>query len=251
MSFQLPPQTPAASHEMSPQFRAELAAHGAEATIAALAGSGQVGAASAIAGMNSSHVVKIDVRGLSDQGRNDLLAALPVRVGDACSYEMVARITAAARAFDQHLRVSWQTHNGETTLNIATPDAPAVSGAPGTVTLSQSGASPVPVEGAPPRIQIGGNVQADMLIYGPKPEYPALAKQAHISGVVHLHAFIGKDGAMQSLGVIPPAHPLLAPAAVEAVKQWRYKPTLLNGQPVEVETTVDVTFLLAQEQPEQ
>ena len=246
VSFQLPApaQAQAASHEMPPPFRAELAAQGAEATIAALTGSGQVGAASAIAGMNSSHIVKIDVRGLSGQARSDLLAALPVRVGDACSYEMVARITAAARAFDQHLRVSWQTHNGETTLIIATPDTPAVSGAPGTVTLSQSGASPVPMEGAPQRVQIGGNVQASLLIYGPKPAYPALARQAHISGVVHLHAFIGKDGAVQSLTVIPPAHPLLAPAAVEAVRQWRYKPTILNGQPVEVETTIDVSFFL-------
>jgi TonB family protein len=247
VSFQLPAQAqaPAASHEISPQFRAEVAAQGAEAAMAAATGSGQERAASAIAGMNSSHIVKIDVRGLSDQARSDLLAALPVHVGDACSYETVARITAAARAFDKHLRVSWQTHNGETTLDIATPDTPAISGAPGTVTLSQSGASPVPLEGAPQRIQVGGNVQASLLVYGPKPEYPDLARAAGISGVVHLHAFIGKDGAVQSLTVVPPAHPLLAPAAVEAVRQWRYKPTLLNGQPVEVETTIDVSFALA------
>ena len=100
------------------------------------------------------------------------------------------------------------------------------------------------MEGAPQRVQIGGNVQASLLINGPKPAYTALARQAHISGVVHLHAFIGKDGAVQSLTVIPPAHPLLAPAAVEAVRQWRYKPTILNGQPVEVETTIDVSFFL-------
>jgi protein TonB len=91
-------------------------------------------------------------------------------------------------------------------------------------------------------------VIAASLIYGPKPEYPALAKQARISGVVHLHAFIGMDGAVQSLSVIAPAHPLLAPAAMEAVRQWRYKPTMLNGEPVEVETTIDVSFSLIEDQ---
>jgi TonB family protein len=174
--------------------------------------------------------VRIDVRGLSDQARNDLLAALPVHVGDACSFEAVARITAAARAFDKHLRVTWQTHNGETTL---------------IVTVSADAISPAPLEGAPSRIQVGGNVEAALLTYGPKPAYPDLAKAARISGVVHLHAIIAKDGAVQSLEVIPPAHPLLAPAAMEAVRQWRYKPTLLNGEPMEVETTIDVSFMIS------
>jgi periplasmic protein TonB len=107
---------------------------------------------------------------------------------------------------------------------------------------------PKKAEAPPPpkRLQIGGNVQAALLIDGPKPTYPPLAKQARISGVVHLHAFISKEGTIQSLSVIPPAHPLLAPAALEAVRRWRYKPTLLNGEPVEVETTIDVSFMLSQ-----
>ena len=98
----------------------------------------------------------------------------------------------------------------------------------------------------PKRVVIGGNVQAAMLVDGPKPQYPPLAKQARVQGVVHLHAFISKEGTIESLSVIPPAHPLLAPAAVEAVRRWRYKPTLLNGEPVEVETTIDVSFMLSQ-----
>jgi protein TonB len=129
----------------------------------------------------------------------------------------------------------------------------AVGGVLGSI-LTQSNAlapppPPPPPPKAPPpprRVQIGGNVQAASLIYGPKPNYPPLAKQARISGVVHLHAFISKEGTIQSLSVIPPAHPLLAPAAMEAVRQWRYKPTMLNGEPVEVETTIDVSFMLAQ-----
>jgi len=250
VSFQLPSpaQAPAASGHLSPEFRAELAAQGAEATVAALAGPGQERAASAVAGLNSSHIVSIDIRGLSGQARSDLQAALPVRVGDACSYDMVARIAAAARAFDKHLRVSWQTHNGETTLIVSLADTAQASMAAGTVTVTPGAASSAPLDQVPGRIQVGGNVEAALLVYGPKPAYPDLAKKARISGVVSLHAFISKDGAVQTLTVIPPAHPLLAPAAMEAVRQWRYKPTLLNGQPVEVETTIDVSFSLA-EQP--
>jgi protein TonB len=103
---------------------------------------------------------------------------------------------------------------------------------------------------APPqqvqRIKIGGQVQQANLIKQVKPIYPQLAKQARISGVVHLSAIISKDGTIQELKALPGAHPLLVPAAIEAVKQWVYKPTLLNGEPVEVVTTIDVNFTLNQ-----
>ena len=96
------------------------------------------------------------------------------------------------------------------------------------------------------RIKIGGQVQQANLIKQVKPIYPQLAKQARISGVVHLSAIISKDGTIQELKALPGAHPLLVPAAIEAVKQWVYKPTLLNGDPVEVVTTIDVNFTLNQ-----
>ncbi|HEY1338133.1 MAG TPA: energy transducer TonB, partial [Bryobacteraceae bacterium] len=97
----------------------------------------------------------------------------------------------------------------------------------------------------PQRIRVGGNVQQARLIRQPKPVYPPLAKQARISGVVHLEAIIAKDGTVQQLKVIQ-GHPLLVPAALEAVKQWVYQPTLLNGEPVEVVTQIDVNFTLSQ-----
>jgi len=97
----------------------------------------------------------------------------------------------------------------------------------------------------PQRIRVGGNVQAAKLIRQPKPVYPPLAKQARISGHVILNAIIGKDGTIQNLSVAS-GHPLLVPAAMEAVKQWVYQPTLLNGEPVEVVTTIDVNFTLSQ-----
>ena len=97
----------------------------------------------------------------------------------------------------------------------------------------------------PKRITIGGNVQQAKLVRQPKPTYPPLAKQARISGIVHLAAIISKDGTIQDLKVIS-GHPLLIPAALEAVKQWVYQPTLLNGEPVEVSTQIDVNFTLSQ-----
>ena len=83
------------------------------------------------------------------------------------------------------------------------------------------------------------------LIRQPKPVYPPLAKQARIQGVVRFNAVIGKDGTIQNLKVVS-GHPLLVPAALEAVKQWVYQPTLLNGEPVEVVTQIDVNFTLSQ-----
>jgi periplasmic protein TonB len=100
-------------------------------------------------------------------------------------------------------------------------------------------------EVTPQRIKVGGNVQQAMLISQPRPMYPPLAKQARIQGVVELNAVIGKDGTVGSLSVVK-GHPLLVQAAIDAVKQWRYKPTLLNGEPVEVQTTIDVNFTLSQ-----
>jgi protein TonB len=97
----------------------------------------------------------------------------------------------------------------------------------------------------PQRIRVGGNVQQAMLIRQPKPVYPPLAKQARISGHVILNAVIAKDGTISNLSVAS-GHPLLIQSALEAVKQWVYKPTLLNGEPVEVVTQIDVNFSLSQ-----
>lgn len=95
------------------------------------------------------------------------------------------------------------------------------------------------------RLRIGGAVQQAKLVRQPRPVYPPLAKQARISGTVKLSAIISKDGTIQHLEVIS-GHPLLVPSALEAVKQWVYQPTQLNGEPVEVITQIDVNFTLSQ-----
>ena len=89
-------------------------------------------------------------------------------------------------------------------------------------------------------VRIGGGVQQGKLIRQVVPAYPPLALQAHVQGVVVLEAIISKDGMIDSLRLIS-GHPLLTRAAMEAVQQWVYKPTLLNGEPV-TETTITVNF---------
>ena len=82
-----------------------------------------------------------------------------------------------------------------------------------------------------------------MLIHRVEPVYPALARQIHREGRVELHALIGTDGAIQSLQIVA-GDPLLERSAVEAVQQWRYRPTFLNGQPVEIDTYITVIYTM-------
>jgi len=104
-------------------------------------------------------------------------------------------------------------------------------------------AANIPKIATPQRVRVSQGVSQGLLIRRVQPNYPPLAKQARIQGQVVLQAEISKDGTIQNLQLIS-GHPMLAPAAIEAVKQWRYKPYLLNGEPVAVETTVLVNFSL-------
>jgi len=107
---------------------------------------------------------------------------------------------------------------------------------------------PVPAAhvAAPPRLyRIGGDVIAAHALYQPRPVYPPLAVMAHVQGTVMLQAILGKDGTVQDLKVLR-GHPLLLRAALDAVKIWRYQPTLLNSEPVDVLTEIDVNFNLGE-----
>ena len=106
------------------------------------------------------------------------------------------------------------------------------------------GSIPPPPREGPKRVRIGGQVQNALLINKVQPIYPALAKQARIQGTVRLQAIIAKNGGVIELQVLS-GHPLLVQSALDAVRQWRYRPTLLNGEPVEVVTTIDVVFTLS------
>ncbi len=128
---------------------------------------------------------------------------------------------------------------------------PGAGGALGGIIGGLPAAAPPPPPKAPPPPpkpvgpqRIGGNVQAANLINAVKPVYPPLAKMARQQGTVKFEATISKEGAIEDLKVVS-GPPLLIPAAMEAVKQWKYKPTMLNGEPVEVLTTIDVNFSLS------
>lgn len=100
------------------------------------------------------------------------------------------------------------------------------------------------ISAAPKRIRISQGVTKGLLIQKIEPNYPPIARAARVQGQVVLAAIISRSGEIQNL-VLVSGHPMLTPAAIEAVKQWRYRPFLLNGEPVEVETTMTVTFQLS------
>ena len=100
---------------------------------------------------------------------------------------------------------------------------------------------PAPEE--PKIVRVSEGIASGMLICKVVPEYPELARLAHISGAVVLSAIIDENGEIKNLQVVS-GHPLLVQAAIEAVQQWRYKPWLLNQHPIEVETQVTVNFTL-------
>jgi protein TonB len=93
------------------------------------------------------------------------------------------------------------------------------------------------------RPPVTSSVMSGNLIHKVQPEYPPLARQARIQGTVVLQAIISREGTIEKLQAVS-GHPMLVPAAMAAVRQWRYRPYLLNGVPVEVETQVTVNFLL-------
>lgn len=92
-------------------------------------------------------------------------------------------------------------------------------------------------------VRVGGNVQAAKIVHRVQPQYPEIARNEHLQGTVRLHAIISKDGSISRLVVLR-GYCSLAKASVQAVSQWHYTPTLLLGEPVEVDTTIDVIFAL-------
>ena len=201
------------------------------------------------------------VTGVSEAARTELLALLPVHAGDTVDAEQYDRILGAVRGFDRHLSVNFTpTVSGDSLLRIFPITPTGVAWIPGGVPGGVVGGilaappppppapapAPPPPPGPPPeRIKVGGQVQEQMLVKRTPPVYPALAKQARIQGVVRLNAVIGRDGRVILLDVVS-GHPLLTPAALDAARNWVYKPMLLNGRPVEVSTTIDVNFTLSQ-----
>jgi protein TonB len=171
----------------------------------------------------------------------------------------VQQVSKAPRAFIGPVRVPERIAR-VVDLNVAEPDALSVIGADSAISSpilipglaarampdspppSTPVAAPKPYTPATPT-QVSAGVQAAKLLFGPKPSYPALAKASRTQGTVKLQAIISVNGAVRDVQVLA-GSPLLARAAVDVVRQWRYQPTLLNGVAVEVLTEIDVIFNL-------
>ncbi|MGH9729051.1 MAG: energy transducer TonB [Candidatus Acidiferrales bacterium] len=155
----------------------------------------------------------------------------------------------------QPLRIPPRTDRRSETARNITPPVLAEPGpgvgmeTPGLPFGTGNNASTIPRPATPPPapriIHQTEGVQSGLLVYRLDPHYPQIAISAGISGTVELRAIIGRNGRVRSVEILS-GSPLLAPSAVAAVKQWRYKPTLLNGEAVEVETHVTVHFVLGQ-----
>ncbi len=194
----------------------------------------------------SSVIQGIEVSGLSENARSQLLAQMPVHEGDSMTMADAAKITSAVRAFDSHLMVQFNSTPAGMNIRVQ-PQMPPVLMTNGAMTLAiprrELGA--VSLSAAPNAIHVGGQVQQANLISQVRPVYPPEAKAARVQGAVQFEATIGPDGRVENLVALS-GPPLLVSAALESAKQWVYKPTLLNGNPVRVITTITINFTLAQ-----
>jgi TonB family protein len=167
----------------------------------------------------------ISVEGLTPWARDELLQRLPVHQGDALDASGMRAVLAGVRAFDEHLRVI---------LNLSGDGSGVLR-----IHLAAGGSGAAPTE-----IRVGSNVQQAKLLAKVQPVYPTEAKVQGIEGAVVLRAIIDESGKVGHLQVLS-GDPLLAAAAVDAVRQWQYQTTLLNGDPAAVVTEIRVNFTLA------
>jgi TonB family protein len=209
-------------------------------------------------------LTSIDVSALPQPLQDMMRSKLGSFVGQPFSAELMQKLLAAARDVDSHVGIALKggTATGSMSMAITLPGTSSVlpstaaerfEAVRGAVEAFQSAAAP---STAPPppsstfpstpgvqRLPVGGSVQQAMLVSKPDPEYPPLARQARIQGTVRFNVVIGVDGRVSNMTLIS-GHPLLAPAAQAVVREYVYQPTLLNGEPVQVVTQVDVNFTL-------
>jgi len=188
----------------------------------------------------SEHKVSLSVPGFSVRsltyGSTDLLRD-PLKISSAVSQELHVTVVPLPNAVPPSSGVVL---------------GGVLSGVLGGVAIGSPNTPVPPLPSPPPpsaqtgRTRVGGNIAAGNLISQVTPNYPAVAKEAGIQGVVVLEAEISKQGAVENLSVIS-GHPLLIQAAIDAVKQWRYRPVLVNNEAVPVVTTVTVNFAISRE----
>ena len=202
---------------------------------------------------------------LARQARIQGMVTLTVEVnktGDVEDVQLVSghpmlapsAITAVKQWKYKPYELNGEVINVETTVtvNFTLVGNPPADGVTGNIATGPQGGvysgvvagvpGPIPF---PRRIRVSQGVTQALVVSKVQPEYPADAKDQRIQGEVRLAVTVDKDGNVYKVELIS-GHPLLAPPAMEAVRQWKYKPYLLNGQPIEVETSVTVNFTLAE-----
>jgi TonB family protein len=197
----------------------------------------------------NSRIKSIEFVGVSPEAEQELRNRLQVHEGDVVGPADMLKINQTVQQYDSHLRAGF-------TMRANDPEREAILRIMVIPQANGSGPLPLPASTAPTlaaqalsvppgTIRVGGDVQANKIVSKPVPVYPAAAKAARIQGTVRLTVHIGADGTVKDIQSIS-GPPLLVEAAIEAVKQWVYQPTLLNGNPVDVLTEVNVNFTLTQ-----
>ncbi len=196
---------------------------------------------------NPQTIDKISVTGVSQETRWALVDKLQVLVGRTASQETMELAREAVHSLDSHLVV--RTIASSQTASTLVVSAPAEV----TAMADGSAAAHVPVRqmtaevaaDPPTQLRVGGDAAQNNLSIKVNPVYPPMAKQARVQGTIRFEVVIARDGSIRNLHLVS-GPPLLVQSAIEAVRQWVYKPTLLNGNPVEVITTIDVNYTLSE-----
>jgi len=184
----------------------------------------------------SGTIKSIQFSGVSAEAEQELRSRLQVREGDVITQADLVKLSGVVSAYDIHMGFSYTTSvaQGAAEYHLQVR-------APGAALVGLATSANAPPSGAQ---RVSSSIQNQKLISHVTPVYPPIAKSARVQGTVTLQAIIGPEGNVQNLQLVSAASPLLVQSAIDAVRQWVYQPTALNGNPVAVMTTIDVNFSL-------
>ncbi|MGA3323329.1 MAG: energy transducer TonB [Terriglobia bacterium] len=177
--------------------------------------------------------------------RDQILDLLQTSVDSDLLAKLVATRGIDFEPFDEYLHAYEIAGAQESLLSALRQAGGLKSGAAAATRVPPKGAGEKPAATGtnPKRIRVAGETEAARITFQPKPDYPPLARNARIQGTVRLDAIIGQDGAIEELKVLSGPALLIKPT-MDVVSKWRYQPALVKGKPVEVETEIDVDYVL-------
>ncbi len=195
--------------------------------------------------MANHPVTAITVTGLSDSARDELLAKLPVHVGDIVGAVDLMNMMRVMKEYDEHLTYAGVIGPNSMTIRIAAPGSSGSAALTSPVAVFQPAQTFLP-DGV---FRPGGGVTAPTVIYKAEPAYSDQARAARLQGTVVLYVIVGPDGVARNITVQKGVGMGLDEKAVEAVSQWKFSPGRKDGQPVPVEAYIEVNFRLLDNPP--